>query len=185
MPCRALRGGGGRGVIPAGEDLGFTRTTGGPRPEWRVEYMSLIIALADIGPGDGATVLVPGSHKSLLRHPVQVQMLSEGSLVKGAVEMHLRAGDCLLFNDTLCHGAAARLNAGERRILCFRYLPKATSSNRWGYLPSEELMQRLSPCRRAILTERAYVETERSHVPPHRQRQAATHDMVGSCSARL
>ena len=27
------------------------------------------------------------------------------------------------FNDTLCHGSAARLNEGERRILCFRAIP--------------------------------------------------------------
>lgn len=31
-------------------------------------YMSIIIALTDIGPGDGATVLVPGSMRTLLFH---------------------------------------------------------------------------------------------------------------------
>lgn len=65
-------------------------------------YMSLIIALKDIGPGDGATVLVPGSHKSMIKHPEQQQMVTEGSLVEGAEEMYLRAGDALLFNDSLC-----------------------------------------------------------------------------------
>jgi ectoine hydroxylase-related dioxygenase (phytanoyl-CoA dioxygenase family) len=91
-------------------------------------YMSIIIALTDIGPGDGATVLVPGSkrmplfhslavlqtllsyqhcescvgHKSMIKHPAQQQMVTEGSLVEGAEEMYLRAGDALLFNDSLC-----------------------------------------------------------------------------------
>jgi hypothetical protein len=41
-----------------------------------------------------------------------------------------------------------------RRILCFRYLPKETSTNRWGYLPSDELMAKLTPRQRSILTER-------------------------------
>jgi hypothetical protein len=92
--------------------------------------MSVIIALTDIVPGDGATVLVPGSHKSMIKHPVQQQMQTEGGLVEGAEEMHLRAGDAIVFNDRLCHGSAARVNEGDRRILCFRYLPKQTSSNR-------------------------------------------------------
>ena len=136
--------------------------------EWSVGYLSMIIALEDIGPGDGATVLVEGSHKSMIPHPVQRQMQTEGSLVEGAREVHLKAGDCLFFNDSLCHSAAARLNEGQRRILCFRYLPRQTGSNRWGYLPSPELMERLTPTQRQILTELDYTPTARSHVPPSR-----------------
>ena len=128
--------------------------------------MSIIVALEDIGPGDGATVLLPGSHKSMISHPGQQQMVTEGSLVEGAEEMYLRAGDALLFNDSLCHGAAARLNEGDRRVICFRYLPKETSTNRWGYKPSDELMAKLTPRQRGILTERDYRQTENSHVPP-------------------
>ena len=63
-------------------------------------------------------------------------------------QMHLKAGDGIIFNDRLCHGSSARLNAGDRRILCFRYLPRETSTNRWGYLPSPELIGRLSPRQR-------------------------------------
>ena len=55
--------------------------------------ISIIVALEDIGPGDGATVLVPASHKSLVGHPFQQQMQTEGGLVEGAEEMHLKAGD--------------------------------------------------------------------------------------------
>jgi hypothetical protein len=180
--------------------------------EWSVGYLSMIIALDDIGPGDGATVVVPSSHKSMIKHPVQQQMQTEGSQVDGGQEVHLKAGECLIFNDrsdprplpiphsavlldyssairllsadllclglrvrrdSLCHGAAARVNEGERRVLCFRYLPKQTATNRWGYLPSPELMARLTPARRAILTERDYKPSPKSHVPPGRRRAAA------------
>ena len=41
---------------------------------WSVQYLSLIVALQDIGPGDGATVLVLGSHKSEIAHLVQQMM---------------------------------------------------------------------------------------------------------------
>lgn len=117
---------------------------------WGVQYLSLIVALEDIGPGDGATVLVPGSHKSEIAHPVQQMMTTEGSKVEGAVEMHMKAGDCLLFNDSCLHGAAARASDGQRRVICFRYLP-SNYRYRWRYTCSEELWQRLTPARREIM----------------------------------
>jgi len=36
----------------------------------------------------------------------------------------------IIFNDHCLHGAAARLNEGHRRMVCFRYLPQHTSTNR-------------------------------------------------------
>ena len=51
--------------------------------------------------------------------------------------MLMHAGDCLVFNDSLLHGATARLNPdGQRRMLCFRYMPP-TYRYRWarGHTP--------------------------------------------------
>lgn len=60
-------------------------------------------------------------------------MVTEGGKVEGAQEMHLRAGQALLFQDSLVHGAAARVNPnGWRRTLCFRYLPQDYSTDRFG-----------------------------------------------------
>lgn len=60
-------------------------------------------------------------------------MVTEGGKVEGAQEMHLKAGQALLFQDSLVHGAAARLNPnGWRRTLCFRYLPQEYSTDRFG-----------------------------------------------------
>ena len=61
----------------------------GHKVEWAVPYLSIIVALTSIGPGDGATVCVPSSHKSMVGHPVQQQMVTAGGDVEGAVEMHL------------------------------------------------------------------------------------------------
>ena len=43
------------------------------------------MALTDIGPGDGATMVVPGSHKSNIRHPqtVPVEMRGEDISIDG------------------------------------------------------------------------------------------------------
>ena len=136
---------------PAGMGYDPTYSSGIIGGKWAVQYMSLIVALQDIGPGDGATVLVPGSHKSEIAHPTQQMMTTEGTEVEGAVEVHMAAGDMLLFNDSCLHGAAARTNVGQRRVLCMRYLP-SRYQYRWPYTASPELLDRLTPRRKALLS---------------------------------
>ena len=43
-----------------------------------------------------------------------------GELVAEAVEVHLEAGDALLFVDCMLHGSARRINPGDRRIFIAR-----------------------------------------------------------------
>lgn len=128
--------------------------------------INILIALRDIGPGDGATMVIPGSHKANFDHPEFEQFcMKEGQLssvdhVTGATEVHLKAGDALLFVDAISHGSAERKNPGQRRIVVFRYGPS------WGffrhpYRPTEALLQRLTPERRKIVWPHAH-----SLVPP-------------------
>jgi hypothetical protein len=117
--------------------------------------VNVLIALNDIGPGDGATMVIPGSHKSNLRHPQTVALDKRDEQtsvdgVAGAVEVHLKAGDALMFVDAIMHGAARRVNAGERRMTVYRYGPS------WGYfrhrfVPSAALLERLTPLQRKIV----------------------------------
>ena len=118
--------------------------------------INILMALNDIGPGDGATMLIPGSHKSNIIHPQfgQAQMqTAEGASVDGitgAIEVHLKAGDAILFVDAIMHGSARRVNDGQRRIAVYRYGPS------WGffrhaYRPSSELLKRLTPKQRSIV----------------------------------
>src|SRR5258706_4503686 len=84
--------------------------------------INILMALTDIGPGDGATMVIPGSHKSHFPHP-QLEEHAIGSDkqsvdgVLGAIEVQMKAGDVLLFVDALGHGSAERTNPGERRII--------------------------------------------------------------------
>jgi hypothetical protein len=113
------------------------------------------MAFNDIGPGDGATMVVPGSHKSNVRHPQTVALEKRGEETSmdgiiGAVECHLEKGDALLFVDAIAHGSARRTNPGNRRIAVYRYGPS------WGhfrlpYRPSPELLNRLTPQRRGLV----------------------------------
>lgn len=62
-----------------------------------------------------------------------------------------------MFNDHLLHGSAARTNSGDRKMIVFRYLPQEQSTNRFGYEPSEALMQRLTPVRQQVRAHRSLV----------------------------
>ena len=62
----------------------------------------------------------------------------------------MKTGDALLFQDFLCHGSAERTNPGQRRMVVFRYLA-SVFAHRWGYVPSDDLLARLTPARRKII----------------------------------
>jgi hypothetical protein len=114
----------------------------------------VIVALADIGPGDGPTVVIPGSHKSNLANPRVAAERDLGrclpTLSEVILDVHLQAGDALIFTDAILHGGRPRINPGQRRILVYRYAPFWTR-NRFGYEPSESLVERLTAERRAIV----------------------------------
>lgn len=142
------------GVHSGGHNVDHYQRSGRRNGQWVCPMLSLLAPLTEVGPGDGATVVIPGSHKSDFPHPLQERRggLSSGSgeQLKGAVEIHLQAGDALLFNDALCHGSAQRLNPGQRRMITIRYVP-AFHAHRFGYEPSAELVARLTPERLALV----------------------------------
>lgn len=121
--------------------------------EFRCGQVNILTALTDIGPGDGGTLVVPGSHKGHI-FPDEVRKLYQNKNYKvipeGAIEVHLNAGDALLFADGTMHGATERTNPGERRVVIYRYGP-SWGNTRHGFRYSAELLARLTPERRKIL----------------------------------
>lgn len=122
---------------------------------FRCGQVNVLLALTDIGPGDGGTMVVPGSHKSNFPHPQDMYVDESGKPVPmdnllGAIEVHLKRGDALLFCDGISHGASSRTNPGERRVSIFRY-GVSWGSTRYGYEYSQALLDRLTPERRSIL----------------------------------
>lgn len=119
--------------------------------------VNVLIALTDTGPGDGETMVVPGSHKSNIVHPALLEQgrerwVSGGSLddVPGAMSVYLKAGDAIVFVDSCCHGSAQRTSPGQRRHSVFRY-GSSWNRTRWGYAPSAELLERLNPFAASIV----------------------------------
>jgi ectoine hydroxylase-related dioxygenase (phytanoyl-CoA dioxygenase family) len=121
--------------------------------KFRCGQVNVILALSDIGPGDGGTMVIPGSHKSNFAHPDLLKPYEQRQKMDqmaGAIELHLKKGDALMFVDAMSHGASTRSNPGERRVTIFRYGP-SWGSTRYGYQYSPELLARLTPARRKIL----------------------------------
>ena len=122
--------------------------------------VNVLTAFTDIGPQDGATMVIPASHKSNMIHPAFLRRdralewsdAGGGSAedVEGAIEVHMQAGDVLLFVDALCHGSARRVSAGERRISVYRY-GSAWNRTRFGHQASPELLSRLNPLARKFV----------------------------------
>ncbi len=129
--------------------------------------INILMALTEIGPGDGGTMLIPGSHKSNFRHPhYERDRMSNNATVEGtegAIEIHLHAGDALLFVDGISHGSAMRSNQGTRRIVVYRYGP-SWGNFRHGYQPSTELLDRLTPERRRIVQPQVQITREQVKV---------------------
>ncbi len=141
--------------------------------------VNILIALTDIGPGDGGTMVIPGSHKSNLINPYldRFGMGRTGDKTPGAdgmpdaVEVHLQAGDALLFVDCIMHGSATRTNSGHRRILVYRYGP-SWGNFRHPYYPSDELLERLTPEQRQIVLPQQPIRRQPNRIanypdPPH------------------
>ena len=62
--------------------------------------VNVLLALNDIGPGDGATMLVPASHKSNFRHPDLDRARRKGSVEVDLQLVHNNSCDALAF---ICH----------------------------------------------------------------------------------
>lgn len=119
---------------------------------FRCGQCNIILALTDIGEGDGATMVIPGSHKSNFPHPNSgdYAKLDRMDHLDGAIPVHMEKGDALLFADGLMHGGSSRSNPGERRVTIYRYGP-LWGATRFGYAYSPALLDRLTPERRKIL----------------------------------
>ncbi len=132
--------------------------------------VNVLMALTDIGPGDGATMVVPASHKANFEHPdLKTHGMKHGEArsvdgVDGAIEVHLEAGDAIVFVDAICHGSAKRVNPGERRIVVYRYGP-SWGNFRHPYHASNELLDRLTPRQRSIVCPQLPIKREPNRIP--------------------
>lgn len=137
---------------------------------FRCAQVNVLVALGDIGAGDGATMVIPGSHKSNMEHPMArgYESYARGDRMDelpGAVAVEMQAGDALLFTDSLMHGGGSRTNpTGERRLLIYRY-GVSWARTRYGYQYSDELLARVTPRQRLILQPQLPIRPGEDRIP--------------------
>lgn len=158
--------GGHHPVHSGGHDASIRTQYGFRNGQFRCGQLNVLVTLRDIGPGDGATMIVPGSHKQNLSHPLIGDYACGDRMdaLPWAEPVHADAGDALLFVDSCLHGGSSRVNAGQRRVIILRYGP-AWARPRFGYTLSEQLLERLTPERRAIMQPMPPHRTGSAHVP--------------------
>ncbi len=120
---------------------------------FRVGQCNVIVAWTDIGPGDGPTMVIPGSHKSNFPHPHAGNYGAGDRMdhLEGAVPVYMNKGDALIFCDGVMHGGSSRTKtSGERRVTIYRYGP-LWATTRFGYVYSDDLLTRVTPSQRKIL----------------------------------
>jgi ectoine hydroxylase-related dioxygenase (phytanoyl-CoA dioxygenase family) len=107
----------------------------------------VIYYLTDVGPGDGPTRVVPGSHKQRVDFPLPTNPLED---LPGTTEIHARAGSALVFSEALLHAGSPNRSGKVRRVAIYNYGPSFVEH--WeGYEPSPELIHRTSGSLRQLL----------------------------------
>ena len=81
-----------------------------------VEYL-----LADEGPGDGGVAVVPGSHKANLACPRSMTHWQQHR--EHVLEVNGKAGDAVIFTETLTHGTLPWTADHERRAVLYKFSP--------------------------------------------------------------
>ena len=112
--------------------------------------------LADINPGDGGLVCIPGSHKSAFPCPRPIATLEAadefprdnpytGTLYE---QVAAKKGSAVIFSEALTHGAQPWVASHQRRTLLYRYAAQGFASNDEG---TWEFRDSLSHLGQAIL----------------------------------
>ena len=124
---------------------------------WCVGQINILMALKDVHHGDGCTTVVPGSHKAQQVHPAEgtegdawARQVSGADAV-GMCEVHLDAGDALMFTDAICHGSVPRTTEGERRVCIYRYAPHLLAK-RLNFLPDLDWLNSLTERQRNMVS---------------------------------
>jgi hypothetical protein len=85
-------------------------------------FVKTLAYLTDVGPDDGGTTVIPGSHR--LSRPVQeVVAAAMADPVRLVRQIEARAGSVLLFVESLIHSTTQILSDTERVILVTGYTP--------------------------------------------------------------
>ncbi len=117
--------------------------------------------LTDVLGGDGGLLVIPGSHKSMFERPRH--LFNEGvietleDVPEGVVNVTPRAGDIVIMNELVTHGALPwRPHDRARMILVLRYMPQYNGNDD---VPAA-VRTRLTPHTRELVARAGYADVK-------------------------
>ena len=132
-----------RGINPA-----YSHTGNGL---YHFSFVKALTNLTDLGPDDGGTTVIPGTHK--IPQEVDRQAIVEAALADPALvhQVEAPAGSTLLFYESLMHSSGIIRSQQDRVLILGGYTP--TMFQAWnGYDPDPEFVAGLPAERAALLT---------------------------------
>lgn len=113
----------GKDSIPTGFHRGAAPTWGTyvERDRYHCIFVKCLAYLTDVGPDDGGTAVIPGSHKMTWPQDEMIRAATEDPRLIHQVEA--KAGSVLLFAEALIHSTTAIRSDNERVILVSGYTP--------------------------------------------------------------
>jgi ectoine hydroxylase-related dioxygenase (phytanoyl-CoA dioxygenase family) len=123
-------------------------------------FVKTLAYLTDVGPEDGGTAVIPGSHKLAWREAAMIEAAAADPRLVDQVTA--RAGDVLLFAESLIHSTTEIASDAERMVLISGYTP--TMMREWtGNEISPEFLAALPDAVRPILSGEANWDWKRRY----------------------
>jgi len=141
-----------RGVLPTGFHTGTRHGWGTwlEKEKFQCLFVKTLAYLTDVGPGDGGTAIIPGSHKMSWdeQEMIAAAMDDPDKLIR---QIEAPAGSVILFAESLIHSTTEILTENERVILVSGYTPPMMRE--WpGNEPDLEFAATLPERERKIIT---------------------------------
>ncbi len=113
-----------QGILPTGFHTGTRHGWGTwlQKEKFHCLFVKTLAYLTDVGPGDGGTAVIPGSHKMGWdeQEMIAAAVKDPGNLIR---QIEAPAGSVLLFGESLIHSTTEILTENERVILVSGYTP--------------------------------------------------------------
>ena len=115
---------------------------------------NLAVQLADVGPKDGGLAFLPGSHKANFPCPDDIRLYQAHQ--DRIVQPVAKAGDAILFVETLMHGAVPWVASHQRRTVIIRYNSAVAAEGLMGTYTPPPFYDELTDAQKAVIRPPAY-----------------------------
>ena len=115
---------------------------------------NIAVQLTDVGPRDGGFACLPGSHKANFPCPDDIRLYEAHQ--NRVVQPPAKAGDAILFVETLMHGAVPWVASHQRRTAIVRYNSAVGAESLMGTYTPPPFYDELTDAQKAVIAPPAY-----------------------------